>query len=155
MSDNLKSIIDQNRQKFDHLHPRIETRRQVLKAVINHTVVPIIVWKAAAVLFFASTLYLGLDRLDDGAAGDKAEFSGFREVESFYKGELNRRVSWLEEAGNYDLASRELIELESMYEVLYEQWTISPTKRLQDAMTLNLIVRVKKMDELLADKQWQ
>ncbi|MFM7194503.1 MAG: hypothetical protein ACKOYP_06940, partial [Bacteroidota bacterium] len=62
---------------------------------------------------------------------------------------------WLEEAGNYDLASRELIELESMYEVLYEQWTISPTKRLQDAMTLNLIVRVKKMDELLAEKQWQ
>ena len=118
-------------------------------------VLPILFWKAAAVLFFASTVYLGLDRSETSAPESDAEFSAYREVESFYKNELNRRVRWLEASGRDDLASRELIELESMYEVLYEQWTLSPSKRLQDAMTLNLIVRVRKMDDLLAADQWQ
>lgn len=151
----MKPLIEENRAAFDHLEPRPDTRSRVLAAVTKRPIIPIVLWKAAAVIFFVSTVYLGLERTGAFPEENKAEVSGFRQVESFYKSELSRRVSWLEESGSNEPVSQELVELESMYEVLYEQWTLSPTKRIEDAMTLNLIVRVKKMDDMVAAVRWQ
>ena len=154
MTDIIKSKIELNRTEFDDLTPKPETRRLVLKAVRPVPLVPLILWKAAAVIFFASTVYLGIERFGRPES-PMADAAGFEEIEAFYQGELSRRTQWLGQSGNWESASADLIQLESMYDVLHEQWSVQPTKQLQDAMTLNLIVRVRKMDDLLAEKHWQ
>jgi len=154
MSKSFKSIIDEGREDFDDLVPRPQTRHRVLHALRPKQLITMTIWKAAAVIFFASTIYLGIERFQSPKAPE-ADATGFHEVEAFYQGELTRRIQWLGESGRWEASSTDLLQLESMYEVLHEQWSEQPTKQLQDAMTLNLIVRVRKMDELLAQQQWQ
>ena len=149
MKDKIQSFIEDHRKGLDHLEPRESTRDAVLGSLRPGWIVPILAWKIAAMVFFAATVYLSLRTVPVESNGQVVNGRNFNEIEQFYQAELTRREEWLQTSEGVS-GNPELIQLQSMYDVLREQWVQSPTDRLEDAMTLNLIVRVKRMDELIS-----
>lgn len=152
MSSNFNSYFEQNRAAFDHLDAKPETKNSVLASVRPKEFPSVIVWKIAAAVFFAATVYLIIRPSVEIKPNKQLIVSDFNEIEKFYYSELATRQEWLQASGVSHSSGQELEQLQSMYEVLHEQWLQSPTSRIEDAMTLNLIVRLKRMDELISVK---
>ena len=154
MKDHLEDFVSQNREKFDDKEPneglwaRIEgvifPRSQSLWDSVN-------LWRAAAVIFMALSLYLVIPRMQTQQQ-DKVALKEFNDVEEFYFQQISNKVELIEDfADNEGLNgfTHDFQQLEAMYLVLKEEMKTRPSKKVRDALVLNLLVRIDLLNQQL------
>ena len=157
MSDKLKDFINTNRDAFDHREPsdRVwegikkdlqETGPNKSRSLWNS----VTVWRAAAVIFLASSVYLFVS---NNYVGQKRELSKlqveFRDLESFYGKEIAEKVAFIDNLNGYedDQFTQDVQKLDAMYEVLREEMKTSPSEKVKDALILNMLVRIDLLNQ--------
>lgn len=145
MGDQFEKFILENRGAFDDGAPSDALWSKIEKDVskkkgFNAT----ILWRAAAVLFLASTLYLLQDKLHTVEA--PAFSSDFVEAESYYISLINQKKLEIEQNLSTEETNAflsEINELDSMYTALKESYQKETTSdKILDAMIKNLQVRL-------------
>ncbi|MBL3658694.1 hypothetical protein [Fulvivirga sediminis] len=169
MKDRLDDFIKDNRDEFNDQEPSHRVWEAVeaqlpLKKQRNYQWI----WKAAAIVFFLSSVYLliRLEAVDQPRyVADNSLTKEFKSVESFYFQEISEKKGLI-----YDFESKsssvdddfeqDLKKLDAMYEVLKEELMQNPSKKVVDALILNLLVRVdilnsqlEKLDQVKNEKE--
>lgn len=146
----MEEFFKENRGAFDDQKPGSHIWPEIRQALFKQKPVHVL-WKAAAVLFFLTSVFL-FNEVSSGSTmrieSDKTR-SSFVKIENYYTDQIQLRESWLEESNGYtalDLRG-EYARLLAMYEVLRMEWEKNPTVEIQDALTLNLIVRLDLLNK--------
>jgi hypothetical protein len=155
MKDNLEEFIRANRASFDVREPAEKGWERVASNLrfASRTSIwsSLIVWRAAAAVFFALFLYLLAPR--QYFSGDSnLSLKEFNEVEAYYSNEIYRKVKLIDEisSDNQDNQfTQDLHQLDAMYQVLKEEMRSHPTKKVKDALVLNLMVRINLLNQQL------
>jgi hypothetical protein len=82
----------------------------------------------------------------------KLAMKEFSDVEAFYTQEISQKVELIEaisEGGNADEFTQDIKQLEAMYLVLKEEMKNRPSKKVKDALVLNLLVRINLLNQQL------
>ena len=149
----LEEFVKIHRAEIDTHEPEggnwIEIEKKLPKGVIP----PVIYWKIAAVVFFMSSVFLGVSEFKRSSS-DLQSTIDFKSTEAYYLSEIQLRADWIRAADQeMDFTNyRELVELEAMYEVLHNKWQEQPESFLEEAMKLNLIVRLDLLNNNLQHK---
>jgi hypothetical protein len=160
MSDNFEKYIRANKASFDDKEPsekvwnKIDSELSV--SIKNYNWI----WKVAATLFFCTTVYLFFQKAENKSEllAHKEKISGdFVDIESYYfqiisdKRDLIYEFDTQESAMEVDF-EQDLQKLDAMYQVLKEELKTNPSKKVVDALILNMLVRIdvlnEKIDEL-------
>jgi hypothetical protein len=157
MQDDLKRFIEANRNDFDNKEPGIKVWNTILSTLKSEKkwgIEPIRFWQAAAVIFFALSAFLYTDKFTQKESPELG--SDFKNTETFYTDVISDKLTMLH-ASNVDVHgfTSDFQQLEAMYEVLQEEMQVRPSKKVQDAMILNLLVRINLLNKQLqeADEQ--
>lgn len=157
MSDNLENFIRNNRESFDDQEPS----RKVWDVVKNN--VPskkkyVWLWKAAAIVFFLTSIFLYTTKSDGNLRliSQKEKISSdFKDIELFYFEMISEKRSLIQSYGektDLDYAyEQDLQNLDAMYEVLKAELKNNPSKKVVDALLLNLVVRIDILNKELAE----
>ena len=76
----------------------------------------------------------------------------FNDVEEFYTAQISQKVALIEEvsgSSSTDEFTQDFKQLEAMYNVLKEEWKTRPSKKVKDALVLNLLVRINLLNQQL------
>lgn len=149
-SDKLEKLIQDKRSELDTREPRkglwtaIESRMGLKSTRFTF------LWKAAAIIFFMLSVYLIFDKYNY-MHPVKSEFAT---VEDFYMGEIGQKIKTINyiaenERGISAGAEQDLYNLDAMYQVLKEELKKNPSKKVVDALTLNLLIRIDILNEEL------
>lgn len=155
MKDSLKNFIKQHREEFDDKRPsdnawtKIETRLPGKSLTLWGNVQ---VWRAAAVLFLAMSVYLMLSRnFNQSVGADRAKLQvEFNDLENFYNEQIADKVeliSNIQEFNEDDSFAQDLEKLDAMYQVLREQMKSHPSEKIKDALILNMLVRIDLLNQ--------
>ena len=133
-----------NRQQLDTESPSDQVWRNV-ESRLTTSNKTIMLWKAAAVFFFLTSVGLVLFQRNSLIQPEGPQVAAaFEQTENFYSEQIKLRENWLAESSiskTVDL-SNEYDRLMAMYQVLKIQWEQHPTPEVRDALILNLIVRL-------------
>jgi hypothetical protein len=161
MSDRFNEYIDKNREAFDDEVPGEGVWNAIRNRLPEKQKNYQWLWKAAAVIFFTSSVLLMTERFYNNNGNDisateevfnKSAGKEFNQVEDFYYREINQKrdlIQDLDEAGIS--AEAELQKLEAMYMVLKEQMKADPSEEVIEALTLNLIVRLDLLNQVVEE----
>lgn len=155
MKDSLKNFIKQHREEFDDKRPsdnawtKIETRLPGKSLTLWSNVQ---VWRAAAILFLALSVYLMLSRsINQSVGADRAKLQvEFNDLENFYNEQIADKVeliSNIQEFNDDDSFAQDLEKLDAMYQVLREQMKSHPSEKIKDALILNMLVRIDLLNQ--------
>ena len=155
MSDNLEKFIGKNREAFEDQEPSERVWLGIRKRTAKKSLVWI--WKAAAIFFFLSSLFLlnrEIDNRQDLTIQKEKISSDFKDVESFYFQMISEKqtlISSYDDKKELDYAyEQDLQNLDAMYEVLKDELRSNPSKKVVDALLLNLVVRIDILNKELA-----
>jgi hypothetical protein len=147
MKDKLRNFIRSNRESFDDKEPSERVWSQISRELLGkqRSLTPLIYWRAAAVIFMCLSIILLYSKFSESRSS-KLVLHEFQDVESFYTLEISNKIEMIE---NYHGAEKGLNgfthdfnQLEAMYEVLKDEMKSHPTKKVKDALVLNLLVRI-------------
>jgi hypothetical protein len=153
MSDQLENFIRNNRNAFDDKEPPESAWRNIQRSLTRSSSPwfdNLIVWRAAAMIFMALSFYLLIPKFDK--ENSRAADSEFNDVEAFYTTQISQKVALIEEFSGAESKgefTRDFQQLEAMYNVLKEEWKSRPSKKVKDAMVLNLLVRINLLNQQL------
>ena len=161
--DHLENFVNENRTAFDSELPSDKAWKHIDS---NLALNPVRhsrhdwLWKAAAVIFFASSVYLYF-------ASDKnlptnqyesvvATTDEFNNTEAYYTSLIsekkNQIFDYIRRNTDVDEGYQlELQNLDAMYQVLKKEYERNPNADIQDAMTLNLLIRIDILNQQLSD----
>ncbi|MEM6524954.1 MAG: hypothetical protein AAF693_14215 [Bacteroidota bacterium] len=155
MSDKLRNFIDTNRDAFDDQEPSDRVWTGIHKGTKKRNLQW--VWKAAAIFFFLSSivLYIGQDNKEKILLSQQVKISSdFKDIESFYFQMISEKkilINSYEDHQDLDYAyEQDLQNLDAMYEVLKDELKSNPSKKVVDALLLNLVVRIDILNKELA-----
>lgn len=158
-NDPLENFIRSRRDEFDDKEVPEDSWKNISNSLQLTRKVSlwnnVVIWRAAAVLFMMASIYFALPNAKpaDGIADSaKATLNEFSDVESFYTGEITRKVALIEELsqeGSEDDLTQDFKQLEAMYSVLKEELKNHPSKKVKDALVLNLLVRINLLNQQL------
>ncbi|MEM7110231.1 MAG: hypothetical protein AAF519_18530 [Bacteroidota bacterium] len=155
MNDDLKDFITKNREAFDDREPSNRVWDGIQKKTSKKSFHWI--WKVAAVLFFLSSVILYFDRNHGGEVllSQQGKISSdFHDIESFYFQMIVEKKTLIQSYGKVkelDYAyEQDLQTLDAMYEVLKDELKSNPSKKVVDALLLNLVVRIDILNKELA-----
>ncbi|MBL6449485.1 hypothetical protein JMN32_24450 [Fulvivirga sp. 29W222] len=162
MSDQFNEFIRQNRHEFDDMEPTDKVWSGVYKG-LNSSVSRQYnwVWKAASILFFITSSVL-FYQLNYGGEPKSAAFNKesvndeFLSVESFYVQKISEKKELIYDFEESNVMVDEAFEqdlqkLDAMYEVLKDELKSNPSKKVVDALILNLLVRVDILNKELQE----
>jgi hypothetical protein len=156
MKDKMEDFIRQNRNAFDDKEPSEKVWRNInaslsfgKKSIFNS----VALWRAAAIIFFALSVYLIIPK-NDKSATKVASVSAkeFNDVESFYTQQISNKVKLINDFQKNEGLNgftHDFQQLEAMYLVLKEQMNVSPSDKVKDALVLNLLVRIDLLNQQL------
>ena len=156
MKDNLEDFIRAHREDFDTREPnesgwnKVEAELAFSKQKTIWNSLPL--WRAAAVVFMLiSTALVVSNKLSQESSRSNISLKEFNEVEAYYTNEIHQKVKLIEEisAGEEVQVSEDFRQLDAMYEVLREEMKARPSKKVKDALVLNLMVRINLLNEQL------
>ncbi len=160
MSDNFEKHIRANKEAFDDKQPSDKLWNKIDSDLKGSKVNFNWVWKVAATLFFCSTVYLFFQKTENNREllAHKEKISGdFVDIESYYfqiisdKRDLIYEFDTQEQPIEVDF-EQDIQKLDAMYQVLKEELKSNPSKKVVDALILNMLVRIdvlnEKIDEL-------
>lgn len=168
MKNNIEDFIQNNRSDFDDLVPEERVWNQIENEVSrkqdNSTGW---LWKAAAIVFFCSSvfLYLNSQNITDAdntnllsSSEDKQLNTELEQVEAFYIEMISAKRSLItsfQDGKDSEFAGggfeEDLQKLDAMYEVLKKEFGSDPSKEVVDALVLNLLVRIDILNKKLAE----
>lgn len=154
MKDQLDDFIHQNRSAFDDKEPSPE----VWKGIEVSLGLPgtswwnsVNLWRAAAIVFMVLSGYLLIPKAA-GKAENALALKEFSDVESFYIQQISHKVELIDAFSKNDGLNgftHDFQQLEAMYLVLKEELKASPSKKVKDALVLNLLVRIDLLNQHL------
>lgn len=157
--DDLEKFIRANREAFDDKEPPVSVWENIHNSLHPHQPArrwwnELVIWRAAAVFFLAVSAYLFLSREQAQPHEDGAQvaLNEFNDVEAFYISEISQKVELIESIATDDGAGEltpDFQRLEAMYLVLKEEMKNSPSKKVKDALVLNLLVRIDMLNQQL------
>ena len=156
MSDQLEDFVRQNRSAFDDKEPSEKVWKNVevslkLKAKTSLWN-SVMIWRAAAILFMAITAFLLIPKKIADQRQATATLNEFSDVEAFYTKQISDKEDMI---GSFDKNeglngfTRDFEQLEAMYNVLREEMKARPSKKVKDALVLNLLVRIDLLNQQL------
>jgi len=159
MKDNLEQLVKENRAAFDDKIPRPAVWEKIA-STLNDKPTLHWAWKAAAVIFFVSTIGLStqiyFSESQDQANNSIAEAGEFKAVEDYYFELISEKKSLIYDYEAKDIRidqdfEQDLQKLDAMYLVLKEEMEANPSKKVVDALILNLLVRIDILNEQLQE----
>jgi hypothetical protein len=155
MSDQLDDFIKANRSAFDDKEPPEHVWRKI-KETLPGTSVPwynsLALWRAAAMIFLVLSIYLLIPKDLKIAETNSVALNEFNDVETFYNSQISQKVALIEEfsgSTSTEEFTQDFQQLEAMYNVLKEEWKARPSKKVKDALVLNLLVRINLLNQQL------
>jgi hypothetical protein len=156
MRSDLEDFIRSNRQAFDDKEPPASVWARIQENIPAAKARPwydnLIIWRAAAILFMGLSAYLMIPSLSSQQRSDSVAVGEFNDVEEFYTSQISQKVALIEEISKGESADefgQDFQQLEAMYAVLKEEWKTKPTRKVKDAMVLNLLVRINLLNKHL------
>lgn len=160
MNDELEDFIRRNRASFDDREAPADAWTNIRRALPPSTSWwnSLTMWRAAAVLFMATTLYFVIanNLRHSVSQGEQVEnqavLSEFQDVEVFYTRQISEKVRLIDNfkrSENFNGYTQDFQQLEAMYMVLKEQLKNDPSEQVKDAMVLNLLVRIDLLNQQL------
>ncbi len=152
--NNLERFIRTNRGAFDNREPSSQVWSQIRRSldVKSGWINALPFWRAAAVLFMAITAYLLTQNLVETAA-EKSTIGEFQDVEAFYTDQIASKIELIEAEqsleGPLNGFTHDFHQLEAMYQVLKEELRTRPSKKVKDALVLNLLIRIDLLNQQL------
>jgi hypothetical protein len=160
MNDQLEDFVRHNRSAFDDKQPSpgvwkgIERSLDLSKNVWWNAV-PF--WRAAAILFMATSLYLVIPN-ESSQKENAVAMKEFTDVESFYNQQISHKVELIDEFKSNEGVNgftHDFQQLEAMYLVLKEEMKTSPSEKVKDALVLNLLIRIDLLNKHLHNLEKQ
>lgn len=170
MGDQLEKFIRDNRHEFEDQEPSQKVWNKIysrLNAEKNSNLPWL--WKAAAIFFFLTSSFL-LYRLEFNGNGERANGGDpalvatgseqlnheFETVETFYVQKISEKKELIHDfeenkrrvGENFE---QDLRKLDAMYAVLKDELKNNPSKKVVDALILNLLVRVDILNDTLQE----
>jgi hypothetical protein len=153
MKDNVDDFIRENRKAFDDKEPSDRVWAGIERNLFSTTSLwnSVMVWRAAAVIFMALSIYLLVPK--DKIGQNAVAMREFNDVESFYIKEISNKVKLIDEIQKSDIGlngfTHDFQQLEAMYLVLKEEMKNDPSLKVKDALVLNLLVRIDLLNQQL------
>jgi hypothetical protein len=153
MKDQLEDFVNKNRSAFDDKEPsgkvwdQIETSLPARKVSLWNSVV---IWRAAAVVFMALSIYLLIP--ENTRPVNDVALKEFNDVEAFYVEQISEKVQLIDEFQRNEGLNgftHDFKQLEAMYMVLKEEMKNQPSQKVKDALVLNLLVRIDLLNQQL------
>jgi hypothetical protein len=152
MKDQMEDFVRQNREAFDDREPSEKVWASIERSVLPAQSVSwynsLILWRAAAVVFMALTIYLLIPK-NEPQQSDLA-LKEFTDVESFYIKQISEKVELIdgfERNEGLNGFTRDFQQLEAMYLVLKEEIKNRPSQKVKDALVLNLLIQVDLLNQ--------
>lgn len=154
MNDHLEDFIRNNREKFDTETPPGRVWKRIEHAMgfyENSWWNSVVLWRAAAVVFMALSIYLLIPRQQVRQQNLQA-LKEFSDVEAFYTQQISQKVELIDEfqrSEGLNGFTHDFQQLEAMYLVLKEEMKTRPSQKVKDALVLNLLVRIDLLNQQL------
>jgi hypothetical protein len=154
MENNLNEFIRTHRQEFDDQEPADRVWRNIRKSLFKKRSLfdNLSFWRAAAIVFMVTTAGLLIQRLGDTENG-QVSLREFQDVEVFYNNQIAAKFELIETSSDADGLlngfTKDFQHLEAMYQVLKEEMKARPSKRVGDALVLNLLIRIDLLNQQL------
>jgi hypothetical protein len=156
MKDQLEDFINENRGAFDHKTPSDKVWNNIepsLPQSKNSLWSSVLIWRAAAVVFMALSVYLFVSRNSTSVHfGNDIALKEFNDVEAFYVEQISEKVHLIDEFHRNEGLNgftQDFKQLEAMYMVLKEEMKNHPNSKVKDALVLNLLVRIDLLNQQL------
>lgn len=155
MKKKLEDFIQTNRGAFDDKEPpekvwrSIDASLQLKKRSLWNSLV---LWRAAAAVFMGLSIYLLLPKDTIPSLHQQEVLQEFRDVEEFYVQQISDKVKLIDEYERMEGLNgftNDFRQLEAMYMVLKEEMKARPSKKVKDALVLNLLVRIDLLNQQL------
>lgn len=154
MKDQLEDFVHRHREKFDDREPSAKVWKGIegsLGLAARSWVSSLALWRAAAIVFMALSVYLlipkGLTKGENSLA-----LKEFTDVEAFYTQQISNKVELIQEFQTNEGLNgftHDFQQLEAMYLVLKEEMKTRPSDKVKDALVLNLLVRIDLLNKQL------
>ncbi len=159
MKGDLEKFIVENRGHFDDREPSEKVWPAVKARIYRKKNSFQWIWKAAAIVFFLTSLFLyfrgNVETRAQLLAQKEKISSDFKDVESFYFELITEKRSLIasfEDKVDIDHGyEQDMQNLDAMYEVLKDELRTNPSKKVVDALLLNLVVRIDILNKKLAE----
>lgn len=154
MKNNLEDFIQANRSAFDDKQPSDSVWHRIRTELFGSETSGsgLIYWRAAAILFMGLSAFLLFSKFSE-TRHDKLVMNEFEDVESFYVREIDNKVEIIKTINGSEAVlngfTHDFNQLEAMYEVLKDQMKTNPSKQVQDALVLNLLIRIDLLNKQL------
>lgn len=156
MKDRLDEFIRQNRQSFDDKEPAEKVWRNIeasMKLSSTSWWNSVGLWRAAAVIFMATSIYLLVPKnMGKTATQNDLAVTEFNDVEAFYFQQISDKVELIDgfkKNEGLNGFTQDFKQLEAMYMILKEEMKTRPTEKVKDALVLNLLVRINLLNQQL------
>ena len=164
MDDRLEKLIRENRDSFDDKSPRKNVWAAIEKEMGFSQEKPAtrhlnLVWKAAAVLFLFTSLWLVYDKYSgnhktDTIAVAESDVPQLTEAEKFYTAMIDeKKAEIIKLSQGHQQLRKEFLyslhDLDSMYSVLKTQLPEGNANEIADAMIMNLQLRINILNKQL------
>lgn len=155
MKDSLKKFINEHRNEFDDKQPAGRAWGKIESQLPGNRITlwsNLQVWRAAAVLFLALSVYLFMSRTGNlSINADRAKLQvEFSDLEKFYNEQISDKIeliSNIQEFKDEEAFTQDLEKLDAMYQVLREQMKAQPSEKIKDALILNMLVRIDLLNQ--------
>lgn len=152
MGDQLEKFIMENRNAFDDASPDDKVWKGIDQKLGKKVTMWPTIWKVAAMLFMASTIFLMIDR-NDSAPEELILSEEFNQAEDYYVTLISQRKQAIKEQLSPEQEQQFLVEidqLDSMYLELKKTYqTNASNDRVMDAMISNLQLRLDILNKQL------
>ncbi|MBX2944999.1 MAG: hypothetical protein KF725_04135 [Cyclobacteriaceae bacterium] len=154
MKENLEDFIRANREAFDDREPSAKVWNTIESRLFGKqaSTGALIFWRAAAVLFMGLSAFLLYSRYGE-SRDNRLVMREFKDVESFYVREISDKVEMIEASRGTEAGlngfTEDFKQLEAMYEVLKDEMRVRPSKKVKEALVLNLLVRIDLLNQQL------
>ena len=155
MKNKLEDFIKTNRSAFDDKEPSERIWRNIDASLVGKKRSlwnSVTVWRAAAILFMGLSIYLLLPKNQVNTVAQQETLQEFSDVEEFYIQQISDKVRLIDEFERIEGLNgftNDFRQLEAMYSVLKEEMKVSPSKKVKDALVLNLLVRIDLLNQQL------
>jgi hypothetical protein len=157
-ADPIEEFIRKNRDAFDDREPTDGLWSRISRSLRAPTVRlwdTVWVWRAAAMVFMALSIYLLIPE-NGGVAMEQSNndvnAAEFKDVEAFYFQQISEKVELIDDYQRLDGLNgftHDFQQLEAMYMVLKEEMKVRPSQKVGDAMVLNLLVQIDLLNQRL------
>lgn len=153
MKDQLKEFIDRNRDEFDDKNPPQGAWKKINRSLNPSTGLwsSVSVWRAAAAVFFALSVYLLFIGVRPAPKADVSHLQGeFSDLEVFYGSQIAEKVALIDDFDNAyedDQFTQDFQKLDAMYQVLREEMKSKPSPKVKDALILNMLIRIDLLNQ--------